>query len=272
MSVAVEPHPLLLREEHTYPYALGDRLVAITGGSGSIGAAIRSTADKTFSTFDISHKPKPVDILDYDALLQMLDYACASVVIHAAANKHAPEGESHPYDVADLNVRGTENVVRACRELGIERLVFVSTCKAAQPETVYGASKLVGERIVLNAGYTVARLYNVVESSRNVFDIWSKAGKQIGVAQCSRFFITLDEAVSFILSCVDRDPGRFVPDASQHRMLDIAERWSTLHPGVTVRSIPPRRGDRQVEPRWADHERGYKQEDGSFKVVSAHDR
>lgn len=269
MSVTVSRHPLLNREEQVYPYgSFTGHTVAITGGDGSIGTALRE--GRRWSSLDVE---SGTDILDYDYLVKRLAALKIDTVIHAAANKHAPEGELHPYDVADLNVRGTQNVVEACREVGIKRLVFVSTCKAAQPETVYGASKLVGERIVLNAGYTVARLYNVVESSRNVFDIWEKAAAsgEIGAASCRRFFITLDEAVSFILSCVDRKPGRYVPDALPHNIEVIARRWANQHPGVKVAMIPPRRGDRQVEPMWANYERGYKQPDRAWRVVSPHD-
>lgn len=255
--------------------------VAVTGGAGAIGRALirggKPLQGGNWSGVDlISILRDGVDILNYDALEARLANLSVDTVIHAAADKHAPQGELYPADVADLNVRGTDNVVRVCQELGIPTLVFLSTCKAAQPETVYGASKLVGERIVLNAGYTVARLYNVVESSGNVFRIWEQAvkdGDPCLVMEAQRRFIHLGECVEFILSCCQRPPGRYVPYAEPIWVGQLHMNWLREHAGTNPghQIVPLRRGDREVEPAWGAHETAYANGDGSSRVVSPHD-
>jgi UDP-N-acetylglucosamine 4,6-dehydratase len=275
---------LLGREIVEYRYlSFEGKRVAVTGGMGALGRAlIRSGLPPQggiWTAIDLSHHYDAIgtDILNYEALVRTLHGHHADMVVHAAANKHAPEGELHPAEVARTNIDGTENVVNACLELGIDRLVFLSTCKAAQPETVYGASKLVGERIVLNAGFTVARLYNVVESSRNVFEIWQQAleeGRACEVASaCRRRFIHLGEARSFILSCFDRDPGRYVPYAEAIGMDDLFMRWQreNADKNTGCAQVKPRRGDRIEEPRWASYETGRNFLDGSSRVTSPHD-
>ena len=258
------------------------RRVVVTGGAGAIGRAlIRGGLPPQGGIWSAIYLPMAydaigTDILNYDALRSTLEGHKADVVIHAAANKHAPEGEVYPFPVADLNIRGTEHVVNACRELGIETLVFLSTCKAAQPETVYGASKLVGERIILNAGGTVARLYNVVESSRNVFKIWEDAtakGEPCQVVQARRRFTHLGEAREFILSCCERPPGRYVPYSESHWMGQIHMNWLREHASANTGTVvaPLRRGDREIEPIWAKHEFGFPNADGSYRVTGPHD-
>lgn len=274
---------LLERNVVTYPYSRFDgRRVAVTGGRGAIGRAlIRGGLPPqggiwTAIDLPMAYDAIGTDILDYESLVRTLHGHKADMIVHAAANKHAPEGEVHPYDVADVNVRGTQNVVDAALELGIDRLVFTSTCKAANPETVYGASKLVGERIVLNAGFTVARFYNVVESSRNVFSIWAQAtldDEPCLIMPCERYFIHLGEAVSFVLSCFDRESGRYVPYATLSEMIDIHNRWrrENAERNTGWEIDLPRRGDRLVEPAWGTHESPLGQNDHALKIVSRHD-
>src|SRR4051812_30487877 len=96
----------------------------------------------------------------------------ADAAVHLAAHKFAGMGEELPEEVAHLNIVGTGNVVRA-----VPKVVLASTCKAAAPITCYGASKLIAERIVLNAGGTVVRLVNVLGSSGSVTQIWDALPK-----------------------------------------------------------------------------------------------
>lgn len=273
---------LLQRPIRHYRYdRFTDQRVAVTGGAGAIGRALIKGGTPPqgghWASLDLDDwYGNRLDVLDENHLFERLRAIDPQVVIHAAADKHAPQGEIYPAEVADLNVRGTDNVVRVCQELGIPTLVFLSTCKAAQPETVYGASKLVGERIVLNAGYTVARLYNVVESSGNVFRIWEQAvkdGDPCLVMEAQRRFIHLGECVEFILSCCQRPPGRYVPYAEPIWVGQLHMNWLREHAGTNPghQIVPLRRGDREVEPAWGAHETAYANGDGSSRVVSPHD-
>jgi hypothetical protein len=145
-------------ERPAYVHRLDGRRVVVTGGDGYLGrrcVALLRAAGADPVSFD-----HPLDVLDREAIE---DAAVPGAwCLHLAAHKHAPAGEDLPATVADLNVRGAQHVA----ETFGDRVVIASTCKAADPMTVYGASKLIAERIVLNSGGRVARLVNVLGSSR----------------------------------------------------------------------------------------------------------
>ena len=166
---------VLGREESnmTFPRA-GRRLrrVLVTGGEGSLGSAMTQLLEKDnldvfFTDIDT------MDVRDERNVMTQFLLFQPETVLHFAASKHAPFGEEDPYEVVRTNVEGTRHVLEWSRRVGA-RCVVASTCKACDPETAYGASKLIAERMALNAGQAVARYYNVVETSGNVFEIWKK--------------------------------------------------------------------------------------------------
>lgn len=214
-------------------------VIWVTGAAGSIGSALVDALPDAIGT-DIE-----VDVTDPAAVAKFVDWVKPDAVLHCAGAKHAPEGETDPRSVTRVNAVGTFNVLDAM--VG-KPFVLTSTCKAADPETAYGASKLIAERAVLNAGGSVARFYNVRETQGNVFDIWSSIPKPepIPVAACWRYFITIDQAVDLVLRCLELPPGRwsmnpgapvFVPDLADE-----------LYPDRSKAYIRPRRGDRVREP------------------------
>lgn len=222
--------------------------IIVTGARGSIGEAIvpilHAAGVKTWAT-------------DIGSLDVRSDYAAAAAVVafeptlilHLAGAKHAPEGEHDPYGACLTNTIGTANVIAT----GV-RVVLASTCKAADPETSYGASKLIAERMTLNAGGAVARFYNVPETCGNVFGLWSAipADEPLPVMDCYRYFISLAEAVSLTLWSMIVGPGRFTIDPGARRWIpDVA---AALYPGRQLEVVPARRGDRRAEPRTAMHE------------------
>lgn len=171
-------------------------------------------------------------------------------IIHLAAHKHAGMGEEEPAEVADVNVRGTANAVRAgCP------VVLASTCKAADPCTAYGASKLIAERIILNAGGSVVRLVNVLGSSGSVTEIWDAipADDPLPVTDCERMFMTPAWAADLlVLAATKLPPGRYGPLAELRHMRDVA---AELHPGREQQPVPLRRGDRPIERLSGEYER-----------------
>lgn len=221
--------------------------ILVTGAAGSIGRALcpwlREMRHEVVET--------DVDTLDVtipwaaDHYIQGCD-----AVIHLAGFKQAPDGEVDPAAVARINITGTENIVKAAEAEGAF-VILASTCKAADPETAYGASKLIAERIVLNAGGTVARFYNVREADGNVFRLWESLpeSEPIPYTDCSRYFISMKQAVGLLARCLYLPSGRYTVDAgrSQH-MASVAE---DLYPDRECIEIPRRRGDRMVEPSWA---------------------
>lgn len=222
--------------------------VLITGGEGSIGRAIQERLPNATIT-DL----KTMDVRNEYDVYHTINGLQPRIIFHLAAHKHAPAGEELPTEVSLTNIIGTANVVQAASKLGAH-VVTASTCKAADPETAYGASKLIAEKITLNAGFSVVRLYNVVQTQGNIFEIWSglPEDQPLPVTNCERFFISLEEAVSLLLTTALSRPGRYTFTHTLPRnMRAIA---LALHPGRELVSVPPRRGDRLREPRIAKAE------------------
>src|SRR5918999_928114 len=182
-------------------------------------------------------RPLPLDEPVEEAVRTQLSAADPEVILHLAAAKSAPDGERDPMSALEINVIGTRNVL-AHAPSGC-RVVTASTCKSCEPETAYGASKLVAERVTLNAGGSVSRFYNVVESSGNVFELWAQLGRDdpIPVTPCRRYFISLEEAVSLVLWTAILPPARYGFDPGTARELhDVA---ADLYPGRPTKSVPP---------------------------------
>jgi FlaA1/EpsC-like NDP-sugar epimerase len=251
---------------------LAGKRILITGAEGSIGSAAASLLQATAEvvTTDKHVGNPPLDVRVESDVKAVLEAERPEVVLHLAAAKSAPEGERDPMSALEINAIGTRNVLAHAPESCL--VVTASTCKACEPETAYGASKLVAERVTLNAGGSVARFYNVVESSGNVFEIWEQVppDQPLLVTPCRRYFISLAEAVSVVIWTAILPPARYGFDPGAAReMHDVA---ADLYPGRATKSVPPRRGDRIAEPLAARHElveRGAIE--GLLRIVGAHD-
>ena len=242
--------------------------ILLTGANGSVGTALHPRLvelDHTVYTTDI-------ETLDVTSRLQAQDAALnyrPDVIFHLAAAKHAPEGEQDPAAVAALNIGGTVNMVHAAELVGA-KLVVASTCKACDPETAYGASKLIAERVTLNANGVVVRFYNVRETSGNVFRLWETIDRPtpIPYTACFRYFMSLDQAVQLCVDAIDLPSGRYTidPGAAQH-MFDVADE---LYPDRAKELIHPRRGDRKAEPLKANCE-WFGTVGNARRIYNAHD-
>ncbi|MBI3980340.1 MAG: polysaccharide biosynthesis protein [Chloroflexi bacterium] len=243
--------------------------ILITGASGSIGARVAGLlADAGIRCY-----PTDIDTLDVRSHRSFAAWPAAltpTVILHLAAAKHAPEGELDPQATVETNVTGTANMLRYAARVNA-RPVLASTCKAADPETVYGATKLIAERMTLNAGGSVARLFNVRESSGNVFETWAAlpVDAPLPVTPCWRYFISLDAAVALVLWAAVLGPGRYTLAAGQP--LYMPHVAADLYPGRAQTMLPPRRGDRAVEPAQAACERARVLGGGLVTLVSPHD-
>ena len=151
---------------------------------------------------------------------------------------------------------------------------ILTTCKATNPEVVYGASKLIAERMVLNIGGSIARFFNVIETQGNVFEIWNNVPRSepIEVASiCERHFISIDESIGLILFAVNEGSGRYIVNSSALiNMNEVAER---LYPERKKVIINPRRGDRISEKFLSSSEsiEKYLLNNSVIKVKSIHD-
>jgi FlaA1/EpsC-like NDP-sugar epimerase len=251
---------------------LAGKRVLITGAEGSIGSAVAEILGRsTELTATDKHAGDPaLDVRVESDVAAVLRETRPEVIFHLAAAKSAPDGERDPMSALEVNVLGTRNVLAHAPE-GCH-VVTASTCKACEPETAYGASKLVAERVTLNAGGSVARFYNVVESSGNVFELWGQMdpGEPIPVTPCRRYFISLAEAVSLVVWTAVLPPARYGFDPGKPReMHDVA---ADLYPERVIRSVPARRGDRIAEPLAARHEQVEQDARASLlRIVGAHD-
>jgi FlaA1/EpsC-like NDP-sugar epimerase len=238
----------------------------VTGAAGSVGTELQYALHARGDRVYVSDLVWGTEIRS-DWLRGEVRCARPDVIFHLAGAKHAPHGELDPLETARINIEGTANVLEAAPE-GC-RVILASTCKAANPETAYGASKLIAERMVLNAGHSVARFYNVREASGNVFEIWAAMEPPLPATPCYRYFITMPQAIGLLLRVAELPPGRYTLDPGDSRL--ITDEAAQLVGRENVTLISPRRGDRVREPRLATGEWLESLGDGLERIYSHHD-
>lgn len=182
-------------------------------------------------------------------------------VIHAAALKHVPLAEYNPFECIQTNVIGAENVAQASIRAGVKKVIALSTDKAANPVNLYGASKLASDKIFIAANnvagtdgtrFSVVRYGNVVNSRGSVVPFFSKLVKDgsdhlpITDPRMTRFLITLDQSVQFVLASFDMMRGGeiFVPKIPSVRIPDLA---SAIAPELEQRVVGIRPGEKLHE-------------------------
>lgn len=215
--------------------------VIVTGSAGFIGQRVCSLLGE-----------RGYGVIECDLGENVLKFCPprADAVIHLAANKYATDGEVNPYTVARFNIDATAAVLDWA-----PRVVLASTCKAANPITCYGASKLICERMVLNYGGTVLRLVNVLGSTGSVTDIWDAVPEDepLPVTSCYRLFITPEDAVRLLVDALDLPPGRYGPRAATGHHMDTVA--AIAHPKRPRKRVPLRVGDRPKERLVGEYER-----------------
>jgi FlaA1/EpsC-like NDP-sugar epimerase len=238
---------------------LAGRRVLVTGGGGSIGSEIvRQVAayspakllvldrDETnlfdaMATIGDDATPVLLDIRDRDRLRRLFERERPEIVFHAAANKHVPLLESHPAEAAATNVIGTRNLVAAAREAGVQHFVFVSTDKAVEPANVMGASKRIGEQLVLGhapegGAWCAVRFGNVLGSRGSVVPTFMRQIREGGPVtithpDMTRFFMSIPEAVQLVLQAAALADDRqifMLEMGAPVRILDLANRMISL--------------------------------------------
>ncbi len=249
--------------------------ILVTGAAGSIGTAAQRALAWTGVQPLVTDLPgldgsRPLDVRDAPAIEEALASFRPTLVLHLAGAKSAPAAETEVHSALEVNAWGTATLVAAAGRAGA-RVVTASTCKACDPETVYGATKLLAERLTIAAGGSVARFYNVVESSGNVFETWRSLppDEPLPVTPCSRYLISLADATSLLLWTAVLPPGRYTIDPGD--AWTIADVASQLYPSRPQREIAPRRGDRLVEPRCAGSETVERYLGRIERIVNRHD-
>ena len=258
-----------------------NKTIVITGSMGSLGTALNSffrdyNVECSIVNVDIAYDRKQspdgicMDIINPFSMRALINNTDPDFIFHFAADKHAPAGERTPDSTININIEGTKNILSAIKN-SKSKLILSSTCKSCNPETVYGASKVIAERLCLNNGHNVARYYNVIESSENVFEIWNSIedSSQHEVMLCTRFFITIKEALGLTLFAGMQESGRFTINPGKDRhILDIHFNLYGDHGQI----ISPRRGDRLQELRSSTSENIISIKDTFFEqIINEHD-
>jgi UDP-N-acetylglucosamine 4,6-dehydratase len=175
------------------------------------------------------------DVRDRERLYRA--FRGVDVVIHAAALKHVDTGEYNPLEVIKTNVIGASNIIDAAVDSGVKKVIALSTDKAVNPVNLYGATKLCADKLFVSAGvyagakdtqFSVVRYGNVVASRGSVIPFFQER-RSTGVLpitdpRMTRFWITLDEAVDFVVRCLELMQGGeiFVPKLPSMRVIDLA--------------------------------------------------
>lgn len=258
---------------------LNDKSILITGGTGSFGRCfVRTLLER--------YQPKRVIVYSRDELKQfemqqelpdermrffLGDVRDAErtqramrdvdIVIHAAALKQVPAAEYNPMECIKTNIIGAQNVITAALDANVERVIALSTDKAANPINLYGATKLASDKLFVSANniaghlrtrFSVVRYGNVVGSRGSVVPFFQKllrdGASEIPITdqRMTRFWITLQQGVDFVISNLSRMHGGevFVPKIPSSRVADLA---SALAPGMPHKIVGIRPGEKLHE-------------------------
>lgn len=270
--------------------------ILITGGTGSFGKKYVATILK-------SYKPRKLiiysrdelkqyemqqefnqdcmryfigDVRDRDRLVQAMqgvDY-----VIHAAALKQVPAAEYNPMECIKTNIHGAENVISAAIANNVDKVIALSTDKAANPINLYGATKLASDKLFVAANnitggcrtrFSSVRYGNVAGSRGSVVPLFRKCIVEgcdylpITDIRMTRFWITLQQGVDFVLKCFERMQGGeiFVPMIPSVKVVDIAQAMAPdvphkiigIRPGEKLHEIMCPSDDSHLTLKFSDH-------------------
>jgi UDP-N-acetylglucosamine 4,6-dehydratase len=275
-----------------------EQIVVITGGTGSFGQKfveimLRDYQPKqlvVFSRDELKQHEMRAGAIDHPSLRYFIGdvrdqarleraFAGATVVVHAAALKQVPACESNPFEAIQTNIMGSHNVIDAAMKQGVRRILALSTDKAVNPVNVYGATKLCAEKLFVQANadamntetrFSCARYGNVLGSRGGVLQMFldqRKRGKiTITDPRMTRFWITVENGVRFVIRCVEQMHGGeiFVPKIPSMRMIDLA---NSIAQGCEVETIGIRSGEKLHEALVSEDEARHTVEVGDMYVI-----
>lgn len=253
--------------------------ILVTGGTGSFGKAF-------IADLLARHDPKRVVVFSRDELKQ---YECRQLfgddprlrwfigdirdphrlhramhgveyVVHAAALKQVDTAEYNPWEFVQTNIIGSQNVIEACIDAGVTKVVALSTDKASSPINLYGATKLTADKLFITGNhyaaayptrFSVVRYGNVMGSRGSIIPYFRKlaeAGQSLPITdlRCTRFFITLPQAVQLVLDAFEHMQGGelYVPRIPSMRVTDLAQ---AIAPGAAMHDVGLRPGEKLHE-------------------------
>ncbi len=278
--------------------AFDQQTVLVTGGTGSFGQAfIRTLLERTdvrkvivlsrdeLKQYEMRRRfgDEPRirffigDVREADRLQRAFDGV--DVVVHAAALKHVPTAEYNPLEAVRTNISGAESVINAAIDCDVARVVMLSTDKACSPVNLYGATKLVSEKLFISGNayvgrrrtrLSVVRYGNVVGSRGSVIPLFREQAARGSITltdeRMTRFWLTLPQAVDFVMRAVEEMEGCeiFVPKIPSMRMLDLAR---TMAPDAKIEIIGVRPGEKLHEELISVHDARRTLDLGSHYVI-----
>ncbi len=256
--------------------------ILITGGTGSLGQALtKRLLEKNVDTIRIFSRNESNqikmesvfnnsklrfllgDIRDKERLVRATEDI--DIVFHAAALKHVPKIEYNPFEAIKTNVIGSQNVIDACLTNNVKKAICVGTDKAVSPLNTYGATKLLMEKLFVTANnyldpkkhatkFIALRYGNVVGSSGSVIPKFIEQLKQkmeltITDPNMTRFSITMDEALDFILTASELGQGSeiFIPKLRAYSILDVKNALQEIIGNFGEKNIGIRAGEKVHE-------------------------
>ncbi len=258
-----------------------DKVILVTGGTGSFG-------NRFISTVLENYDPKKIIVYSRDELKQYemqqrfasyvgkmrfflgdvrdrdrlkLALRGVDVIVHAAAIKQVPAAEYNPMECIKTNIGGAENIIDCALENNVDKVIALSTDKAANPINLYGATKLCSDKLLTAANnlagdrrtrFAVVRYGNVSGSRGSVVPFFRKLYEEkaefipITDLRMTRFWITLDQGVKFVLASLVRMHGgeTFVPKIPSIHITDLAK---VIAPGIPLKEIGIRPGEKLHE-------------------------
>lgn len=284
-----------------------NKVILVTGGTGSIGSAI--IADL------LKHKPAQIRVFSRDETKQFylqhellkseteidvrfligdirdkerLDKAMSGVdiIFHGAALKHVPFCEYNPFEAVQTNVYGTQNVIDLAIKHEVDKVVAISTDKAVHPTSIMGTTKLLMEKMVLstrwylgdaNTKFSIVRFGNVLNSRGSVLPLWLsqiKSGGPLTITdpKMSRFFMTIEDAVDLITHAVTIMKGQevFVLKMKERTIADMAQeiiKRSSDGKKIEIKIVGMRDGEKMHEELFTAEEIKYSFDLKKFLVI-----
>jgi len=259
---------------------INEKTILITGGTGSFGKKCTALILKKYKPKKIIIFSRD-ELKQFEMAQQFPDskYPCmryfigdvrdkerlyraftkVDYVIHAAALKQVPAAEYNPFEAVKTNIIGAENIINVAIDKGVKKVIALSTDKAANPINLYGATKLCSDKLFIAGNsyvgredtiFSVVRYGNVVGSRGSVIPFFLKQ-KETGILtitdpRMTRFWITLEQGVNFVLNCLERMVGGelFVPKIPSMNIMDLAK---AIAPECKTKTIGIRPGEKLHE-------------------------
>ncbi|WP_330676744.1 UDP-N-acetylglucosamine 4,6-dehydratase (inverting) [Butyrivibrio sp. DSM 10294] len=262
---------------------LDNKTILVTGGTGSFGHC--------FTEYVLEHyNPKKIIIYSRDEFKQFtmanekvykehadkmrffigdvrdgarLERACENVdyIVHAAALKQVPACEYNPDEAIKTNINGAQNVINAALKTGVKRVVALSTDKAVDPVNLYGATKMVSDKLFIAANayagskdinFSIVRYGNVAGSRGSIIPLFKtlaeRGEKELPITdfRMTRFWISLPEGVELVLKALSEAKGgeTFISKIPSFKITDLAE---AMYPGIATKEIGIRPGEKLDE-------------------------